>query len=79
MFYFQGCPATAIKNLISAANVHLFWDAAPCSLAEIDRRFRGANCLHYKTFMMEAVSSYQTTRHSISEENHLYTRRSESA
>jgi hypothetical protein len=24
----------------------VFWDVAPCSLLEIDRRFRGACCLH---------------------------------
>jgi hypothetical protein len=23
-----------------------FWDIAPCSLVEIDRRFRGVYCLH---------------------------------
>jgi hypothetical protein len=25
-----------------------FWDIAPCSLVEVDRRFRGAYCLHYQ-------------------------------
>jgi hypothetical protein len=25
-----------------------FWDIAPCSLVEVDRRFRGAYCLHYR-------------------------------
>jgi hypothetical protein len=26
-------------------NITAFWDAAPCSLTEIDQRFRGAYCL----------------------------------
>jgi hypothetical protein len=25
----------------------VFWDVAPCSHVEVDRRFRGGNCLHY--------------------------------
>jgi hypothetical protein len=25
-----------------------FWDIAPCSLVEVDRRFRGANYLHHQ-------------------------------
>jgi hypothetical protein len=24
-----------------------FWDIAPCNLIEVDRRFRGAYCLHH--------------------------------
>jgi hypothetical protein len=24
------------------------WDIAPCSLVEVDRRFKGAYCLHYQ-------------------------------
>jgi hypothetical protein len=24
------------------------WNIAPCSLVEIDRRFRGSYCLHYQ-------------------------------
>jgi hypothetical protein len=26
----------------------LFWDVAPCSLVETDRRFRGTCCLHHQ-------------------------------
>jgi hypothetical protein len=26
----------------------VFWDVAPCSLLDIDRRFRGAYCLHHQ-------------------------------
>jgi hypothetical protein len=25
-----------------------FWDMAPCSLIKVDRRFRGAYCLHHQ-------------------------------
>jgi hypothetical protein len=25
-----------------------FWDVAPCSLVEVDRRFKGAHCLHHQ-------------------------------
>jgi hypothetical protein len=25
-----------------------FWDIGPCSLFKVDRRFRGAYCLHYE-------------------------------
>jgi hypothetical protein len=27
-------------------NMAVFWDVAPCSLMDIDRRFRGAYCHH---------------------------------
>jgi hypothetical protein len=27
----------------------VFWDVEPCSLLEIDRRFRGAYCLHHQS------------------------------
>jgi hypothetical protein len=26
----------------------IFWDVAPCSFVETDRRFRGAYCIHYQ-------------------------------
>jgi hypothetical protein len=28
--------------------VTVFWDAAPCSLVDNDRRFRGTYCLYYQ-------------------------------
>jgi hypothetical protein len=28
--------------------VRVFWDIAPCSHVEVDRRFRGAYCLHHQ-------------------------------
>jgi hypothetical protein len=26
----------------------VFWDVVPCSLVKVDRRFRGAYCLHHE-------------------------------
>jgi hypothetical protein len=37
---FQVLTAESMKVTVS-------WDVALCSLVEIDRRFRGAYCLHY--------------------------------
>jgi hypothetical protein len=34
-----------IKPVVSLAKMTVFWDVAPCSLVQIDRRFRGAYCL----------------------------------
>jgi hypothetical protein len=36
-------------QVLTAANVKMaaFLDIAPCSLVEVDRRFRGASCLHH--------------------------------
>jgi hypothetical protein len=55
--------------------ISVLWDVAPCCLVDIDRRFRGAYCLHYKG---EAVSSsetsvsiYQITRRNIPEDSHV--------
>jgi hypothetical protein len=33
---------------MTAINMIVFWDVASCSLVEIDRRFRGAYCLHHQ-------------------------------
>jgi hypothetical protein len=62
----------------------VFWDVAPCSLAEIDQSFRGVYCLHHQgdesSLMMEAISTsemsvnvYQTTRRNIPDDSHLHT------
>jgi hypothetical protein len=34
-----------IRYSISSLKLRVFWDVAPCSHAEVDRRFRGAHCL----------------------------------
>jgi hypothetical protein len=33
---------------ISYLKFRVFWDVAPCSHVEVDRRFRGAYCLHHR-------------------------------
>jgi hypothetical protein len=50
-----------------------FYDTAPCSLVETDRRFKG------RALIMEAVNTpensvdfFKTTRHSIPEGSHLH-------
>jgi hypothetical protein len=48
----------------------VFLDVAPCSLVEIDRRFRGAYCLHHQGGLVVTavslsempVNLYQTAR-----------------
>jgi hypothetical protein len=77
-----------LRELIYFSKIALFWDVAPCSVVEIDRRFRDAYCLYHhrhvdpstiKAMMMEAestsetsVSFYQTTRLNIPEDSHLH-------
>jgi hypothetical protein len=62
--------STCRQNLLS-------WDAAPCSLVEINRRFRGVHCWALLIALMtEAVSTsevifYETTRRNIAEDSHL--------
>jgi hypothetical protein len=65
-----------------------FWEVAPRSLLEVDRRFRGAYCLHHQgresslfiTLMVEAlrnsetsVYSKETTQRYISEGSNFHT------
>jgi hypothetical protein len=60
---------------------------APCSLVEVNQRFRGPCCLHHHPFialMMEAAKSsetlvnfYQTTLRYNPEDSHLRTHRRE--
>jgi hypothetical protein len=77
--------ARRVTMLMMAA----FWDIVPCSLVEVDLRFRGANCLcqgdHHKALLMTTVrtsktSVYfkETTRRYIPEACHLHTHRRES-
>jgi hypothetical protein len=37
-------------QVLTAASMkfRVFWDVAPCSHVEVDRRFRGAYCLHHQ-------------------------------
>jgi hypothetical protein len=50
--------------------VAVFWYVAPYSLAEIDRRFRGAYCLHHQGD--KAASICETTRRNIPEDSRLH-------
>jgi hypothetical protein len=58
-----------------------FWDVAPCSLMEVNRRFRYAHCLQLQiALMMEALRTYETSdnfyepaRRNISESFNLHT------
>jgi hypothetical protein len=58
----------------------VLWDVPPCSLVQIDRRFRDASS-NIITLMMEAASTsetsvnfYRTTRRNIPEDSNLHTR-----
>jgi hypothetical protein len=52
-----------------------YWDTAPCSLAEVDKHFKGAYCLHHQGG--ESVCFYETTRRNIPDGCHLHTCRRE--
>jgi hypothetical protein len=52
-------------QVLSEANIKMtvLWDIVPCSLVEVDRRFRSPYCLHYQEneshsviLMMQAIS-----------------------
>jgi hypothetical protein len=61
----------------------VFSDVAPCSLIDVDRRFRGAHWFqddrpHDEVRTSEtSVSIYQTIRRNIPEDSHLHTSRRE--
>jgi hypothetical protein len=53
----------------------VFWDTAPCTLADIDRRFRGAYCLHRQGDLIASETSvniHQATRRNNPEDSHLH-------
>jgi hypothetical protein len=73
----------AVKQKLTMTVV---WDVAPCGLVEINRRFRGAYCLHYQanpprpddgavSTSETSVNFYQTTRRNIPDDSHLHIRR----
>jgi hypothetical protein len=39
----------------------VFWDVAPCSKVDVDRRFRGAHCLHHQGVLMMEVALISET------------------
>jgi hypothetical protein len=46
----ESAESSEIEQVITAARMKTtaFWDLAPCSPDEVDRRFRGAYCLHHQ-------------------------------
>jgi hypothetical protein len=47
-------------------SIRVFWDVALCHLVVVDRRFRGAYCLHHqgdddRALIMEVVSTPETS------------------
>jgi hypothetical protein len=36
---------------VTRMKMTVFWNVASCSVIEIDRRFRGASCLHHKVIL----------------------------
>jgi hypothetical protein len=72
---FQAVTAASMK-------FRVFWDVAPCSQVDVNRRFRGAYCLHPQiALMMEAVRISEksininlTTRRYIPEDSKLQIR-----
>jgi hypothetical protein len=51
---------------VTSMKFRVFWDVAPCSHIEVDRRFRGSFCLRHQgihaiTLMMKAVRTSETS------------------
>jgi hypothetical protein len=47
LFKIRNRPVTFQVLKAESMKMNIFWDV-PCSLVEIDRRFRDAYCLHYQ-------------------------------
>jgi hypothetical protein len=41
-------PSKKEMNKTITMKFSVFWDVAPCSEVDVDRRFRGAYCLHHQ-------------------------------
>jgi hypothetical protein len=44
--------------MAASMKITVFWDVAPCSLVKIDRRFRGAYCLHFRSHRSDGEDRY---------------------
>jgi hypothetical protein len=73
-------------QVLTAASMKMavFWVVAPCSLVDVNHRFRGTYCLYHHGDELQAASTsdtlvnfYQTTRRNNPEDSHLHTRRRE--
>jgi hypothetical protein len=78
-FYFINTNQNYLRQTTYSIKMTVFWDVAPCSLAEVYSLFRGV--FDEIALMMEAVRTsetsanfYQTTRRNIPEDSHLHTR-----
>jgi hypothetical protein len=58
--------------------VTVFWDIAPCSLVQIDRRFKGVSLMMELVSLSETSANFhETTRRNIPEYCQLHIRRRE--
>jgi hypothetical protein len=66
-------------SALSYFEITVLWHVAPCSLVEIDRRFKGAYHIHHQgdRTSVTSASFYQNTRRNLPEDSHLHTRRRE--
>jgi hypothetical protein len=80
----QEIPCLYLTQRFITFNMTDFWDVAPCSLVETDRRFKGAYCLHHQgnplawwwgqyAALKRQSTSKETTRLNIPEGCHLHT------
>jgi hypothetical protein len=61
---------------VNILKMRVFWDVVPCSHVGVDRRFRGAYCLHHQG-PETSINFSVTTWHYIPEDSHLHTYRRE--
>jgi hypothetical protein len=52
--------------------IAVFWAVAPCSLAEIDRSFRGGVSIIALMLEETSVNFFETTRHNFPEDSHIH-------
>jgi hypothetical protein len=52
-------------QILTAASMKMtiFWDVAPCSLVQIDRRFKGTYCLHHQVAFTFKMQNWTTSSH----------------
>jgi hypothetical protein len=64
---------------MNTLKMNVFWDVAPCSLVEIDWRFRDAYRLHRQGVNTSetSVGLCETTRRNIPEDGHIHIRHRE--
>jgi hypothetical protein len=68
----QSSTTHAKSKAAASMKMHVFWNVAPCSLVETDRRFRCVYCLHHQRTSDTTVNFYQATWRNIPEDSHLH-------